>query len=201
MKTKRNKLVAVLAMLYLAPTSMAQAEIFDGQTVRTNFITVFHLDPNALVFPFDVVVGPETEIVNKYFPASQDRFFSIDFSDTNILITFVSGRPFTLDPIHSINFQDAFGTIPRFTSVTFNPVETTWPGYNYSPRVDPNSFSIGLRGGSPGAQISVDISTMIPEPATGGLMLVSVAFLVTGRRRLAHAACTNLPTSFTVSSY
>jgi hypothetical protein len=122
--------------------------------------------------------------MNLYIPPP-DNYIDIDFSDTNILITFVNGRPLQDLPwLTLLRFEDALGTIPRFTSVTFNPLETTWPGYDYSPQVDPNSFAIGLRGGSPGAQISVDITTMIPEPATVSLMLVSVAFLVTGRRRL-----------------
>lgn len=122
--------------------------------------------------------------MNAYFPPTFNTFLSIDFSDTNILITFVSGQDSfqSIGWFYGIGFEDALGTIPRFTSATFNPVETTWPGYNYSPQVDPNSFRIGLRGGSPGDQISLDITTMIPEPATGGLMLVSIAFLVTGRR-------------------
>jgi hypothetical protein len=200
MKSKLNKLVAALTMVFLATTSTVRADVLDGQTVRTTVTWIYHNFPPT-IYSFDRVVGPETELMNQHIPPT-DNYIDIDFSDTNILIKFVSGRGFQDPPGFTLlGFEDALGTIPRFTSVTFNPVETTWPGYNYSPRVDPNSFSIGLRGGSPGAQISVDISTMIPEPATGGLMLVSVAFLVTGRRRLAHAACTNLPTSFTVSSY
>lgn len=203
MKTKLNRFVTALVFLILAQAPMVQADVLDGQTVRTTASWAYlrgPLPPPNWAATYDRVVGPETELMNLLIPPP-DTFIDIDFSDTNILITFVSGRAFQdLPSVTLLRFEDAFGTIPRFTSVNFNPVETTWPGYNYSPSVDPNSFSIGLRGGSPGAQISVDITAMIPEPATAGLLFVGVVFLNTGRRRPAHTVFPDSPT-LTISSF
>jgi hypothetical protein len=184
LKTKLNKFIAAVAMVFLTTTSTVRADLLDGQTVWTTLGVYF----GTLIFAEtsgDVVVGPGTEITNFDFGdlgAGPGMIVDIDFSDTNILVT-NRGAEFRCPVVCYLRFEDAYGTIPRFTSATFNPVATTWPGYSRSLRVDPNDFGFSLRGGFPGAQISLDITGMIPEPATACLMLMSLAFLVTGRRR------------------
>jgi hypothetical protein len=125
------------------------------------------------------VVGPGTEITDGV------RGFQFDFSDTNILITNTIDQVLTSwAETGRFIIEDAYGTIPRFTGVTVNPA-TTWPGSipNYI-HFSQNSIVFGLEQGlhvTEGAQLSLDITAIIPEPATAGLVLVGVVFIVAKR--------------------
>jgi hypothetical protein len=201
MNTQLNKLVAALAILFLAPTSMVLADLLDGQTVET-VMTQFAPRDFANSRFSDNVVGLGQELTDFGLDASiwsPPQRVDVDFSDTNILITSRSDA-FYWDV--TLIFADILHTIPAFTRVTANPA-TTWP--NATPLwifVDPDHISIGLSGhgsGLEGKQISLDIN-LIPEPATAGLLVAGFVFLAAGRRRPAHTTCTNSP-GFTIRRF
>jgi hypothetical protein len=172
-------LVAVLALAFLTTTTApVHAEILDGHIVRTEY-TEAQPHGESISIIRDTVVGPGTEITDGV------RGFQFDFSDTNILITNTIDHVLTSwAETGRFIFEDAYGTIPRFTGVTVNPA-TTWPGSipNYI-HFSPNSIVFGLEQGlhvTEGAQLSLDITAIIPEPATAGLLLVGVVFIVAKR--------------------
>jgi hypothetical protein len=165
----------------------ARADLLDGQTVK---ITIGVYFGTLLVSETSgpVVVGPGTEIANFAFRdlgGDPDNYLDIDLSDTNILITNRGAEFDCLDCY--LRFEDAYGTIPRFTGVTVNPA-TTWPGYD-SIGFHPNSIGLDLHGGFPGAQLSLDITGMIPEPSAACLMLTGLIVTVS-RRWLRQSAAT-----------
>ena len=115
---------------------------------------------------------------------SGTQSLDIDFSDANILITvndLDTGLP------SNLRFQDAYSTIPRFTRVTVNPA-TTFPGFTPSSRIyfEPNLISLILERveGYQSKQISLDLTGVIPQPATVGLLLVGVALIAVRRGRI-----------------
>jgi hypothetical protein len=184
--------VATLALLVLGATSPVQAEILDGQTVTTIYR---ESQPHGLPSPqiaANSVVGPGTELTN--FGIYPSTLLDVDFSDTNILITNQSdqARPRVAD----ISFTDVYGTIPRFTGVTVNPA-TTWLGFTPSTPIhfEPNRISVFFIGPHDatyrkGDQIVLDLTAMIPEPASW-LLAASAASLITLWRR-PHASATQL---------
>jgi hypothetical protein len=175
------KLVAAFALVLFAATESVQAETLDGHIVRTEY-TEAQPHGESISIIRDTVVGPGTEITDGV------RGFQFDFSDTNILITNTIDQVLTSwAETGSFIITDAYGTIPRFTGVTVNPA-TTWPGSipNYI-HFSPNSIVFGLQQGlhvTEGAQLSLDITAIIPEPGTAGLLLVGVAFMVVRRGRI-----------------
>jgi hypothetical protein len=168
-----------VAPLFLAPT--AQADVLEGQTVKTTLGVYF----GTLIFSEtsgEVVVGPGTEITDFDFSSlggPLNHHVDIDLSDTNILITNREGE-FDCPAFCYLRFEDAYGTIPRFTGVTINPA-TTWPGYD-SIRFTANSIDLDLHGGFPGATLSLDITAIIPEPATLVTGLLGCVSLLAFRR-------------------
>jgi hypothetical protein len=175
---------AALAIFVLFPAPTVQAEILDGQIVRTRIVAPF---PHGLTGPdisVDSTVGPGTEIMSDIF------HLDVDLSDSNILIT---NRNLG-DAVYfaQIEFKDAFGTIPRFTSVNVNPA-STWPGYTSSTDISFNANSIFLflvpSEGSNGQQLSLDLTAMIPEPATWVLAAVSVMLLGMRRKKSRTMPC------------
>jgi hypothetical protein len=181
MNTKLNKLPAALALGVLtAVMSPVHAEILDGQTVLTELSKHY---PHGIgdTRSFYSVVGPGTELTG--IP------IDVDFSDTNILITTRWNIGIGGVQDMGVTFWDANGTIPRFTSVTVNPA-TTWPGFTPGPLTyfGPNSIYVTLEAlGGPyalaGDQISLDLTAMIPEPASWMLVMMAIS-LIRLRRRL-----------------
>jgi hypothetical protein len=175
-------LAAAFALAFLTTASPVQAEILEGHILTTRLFAIF---PHGVTDEYKVesVVGPGTEITGLIVG------LDFDFSDTNVLVTSTTDFVISAEPLISLSFEDAHGTIPRFTGVTVNPA-TTWPGVTPSTpynNFEPNKIFINLRPGlqlRKGDQLSLDITAIIPEPATAGLLLVGVAFMVVRRGRI-----------------
>jgi hypothetical protein len=172
--------VAALALLVLGATSSVQAEILDGQAVLTEF-SMYYPHGKGDTWSLYRVVGPGTEIT-----VAAGIAIEVDFSDTNILITSLGTISDFGAQNMSVEFWDANGTIPRFTSVTVNPA-TTWPGFTpgQSTFFGPNFIDVYLNGppsAVAGQQISLDLTAMIPEPATWMLVAMAISLIPLRRR-------------------
>jgi hypothetical protein len=180
MNIKSSQVGVACMLLILTTTGHVSAAILEGQTVST-FADYYDIRGQHIIFGADdVVVGPGVELPT--------YFLIIDFSDTNILITSPIDQSSGWPPYGTLHFIDTYGTIPRFTSATINPA-TNWDGIglDYLGGVAPNMISLGVpHRVAAGQQISIDITAMVPEPAT--LALASTgAFLGVGlslRRRI-----------------
>jgi hypothetical protein len=172
----------VIFLLFLVVIP-GQAALLNGQTVRLTYEfpvlgTVFNNNTH------DLLVGPGFEING--FPVGDPRT-NIDFSDTNIYVTFNSHATWTSTSFNGFHVYDLNGTIPAFTSVTLNPATTSnmlglvltfdadniwvnWAGLSF----DTNTIvSIDINGGSG-----------VPEPGTLGLMAAGLGLLaLAGRLR------------------
>jgi hypothetical protein len=164
----------VLICLAVLP---AHAAVMDGQvlqsTMRSSFAPPHGPVYNLIFAQSNFVVGPAVELINF------GEFLDIDVSDSNILIVASIDRAATSDP-QMLNFVDANGTIPRFVSATINPLTTVWDGFEQSRVfVQPNSIGVYIGGlaATSGQQVSLDVLTMIPEPAAGTLAVLAIAAL------------------------
>jgi hypothetical protein len=174
--------VATFALLVLGATPSVRAEVLEGHTVATTYVGNFpHNIPPAIAGPVNSVVGPTTELTDF-------RGLEVDFSDTSILITRLTG--FVTFYVDYLIFEDAFGTIPRFTAVSLNPA-STWEGFGSSGiHVEANRIRLTMPPdpfGDPdkaGQQISLDLTGMIPEPSTLLLGAMASAGLLMRRRGL-----------------
>jgi hypothetical protein len=183
MSIKSNQVGAAFLILILTTTGQMSAAILEGQTVST-LADAYDMRGQHLIFGgADAVVGPGVELPTFGNPS----FLIIDFSDENILITSPIDQSSWGGPHMTLQFIDTNATIPRFMSATVNPA-TNWDGFGAeSVFVAPNRISLAMpyKLGLAGQQISLDITAMVPEPAT--LVLASTgAFLGAGlslRRR------------------
>jgi PEP-CTERM motif-containing protein len=171
-------LAAVIGMLVSVSPFNVDAALLDGETVQT---TEFHgtAPDTALVFgPVLRVVGPGVELANFGF----EGYLSINFSDTNILITANIDQPF--GPFDVLRFVDINHLIPSFASATINPA-TNWTGFDASRillTADLIDLNLTALTGSQGQLISLDLTggsvtppPTVPEPPT--YLLLGVALL------------------------
>ena len=172
------------ACLAVITPGQAAAALLDGQTVET---TNFHgtaPDATVIIGPELRTVGPGVELVN----FGWSGFLTIDFSDTNILITLATDQPFGFFEV--LRFFDVNGTIPAFTDISVNPA-TNYAGFNASliSEFDSDVIALNLTGlnGLQGQQISLDLTAAAPvpvhEPATLWLLVAGLTTLVAWRRR------------------
>jgi hypothetical protein len=178
MDIRLNTIAAALALALLTSASSIAGEILDGQTVATRFELFFpHSIPPQIGGNVYSVVGPGTELMD--FGG-----VDVDFSDTKILITSLTGD-FPGGYVTDLVFQDTFRTIPRFIDVTLNPA-STWAGHGI--HFDANQIRVNLADAfhtdrfEAGQYISLDLTGMIPEPATLGIALVGCLVLPALRR-------------------
>jgi hypothetical protein len=171
-------LIAAVAVVLIAVSAPARAATLEGQTVTTRMTTAW---PHGLPTPSHLskrVVGPGTEIMDDFFQ------LDVDFSDTNILITNRQVIGWDNSVLY-VSFQDTYAAIPRFTEIAINPA-TNWNGFDSSRlSFGPNDIFLDLTdtGALMGEQISLDITAIIPEPATWVLAAVASAYLGLRRRR------------------
>ena len=64
MNAKLTKLIVVVAVLYFDPTSMAQGDLLDGQTLGIQFSTFIPPHMQGIDVRTKMVVGPGTELIN-----------------------------------------------------------------------------------------------------------------------------------------
>jgi len=171
-------LAAVIGTLVSVSPFNVDAALLAGETVQT---TEFHgtaPDTALVIGPVLSVVGPGVELTNFGF----EGYLTVNFSDTNILITAAIDQPF--GPFDVLRFVDINNLIPAFTSVTLNSA-TNWTGFDTS-RILFNSNLIDLNltalAGSQGQQISLDLTagpvtppSTVPEPPA--YLLLGIALL------------------------
>jgi hypothetical protein len=184
-KEETMKLARVLLTLVAVSAGAAipvHATVLDGQTVRLTYEyptlgTIFNLNS------FDLLVGPGVEISG--FPVGDPRT-NIDFSDTNIYVTYNSLGTWNVVPFNGFHVFDAFGTIPAFTSVTMN-ADTNLLGFDAS-RItfDDDNIWVNWQGLSfdTATVVSLDIAgNQVPEPTTIMLFGLGIPGLVRAARR------------------
>jgi hypothetical protein len=115
---------------------------------------------------------------------------TVDFSDTNILITAVANNVGeTTGTFHGLRFLDLNGTIPAFTGVTINPT-TNFAGFTGT-LIDFDDDNIlvnlanlpGLQGQVISLDLAADGDVVIPEPGAFVLMVSGFAGLAMASRR------------------
>ena len=171
-------LATVIGTLISVSPFRADAALLEGQTVQT---TEFHgtAPDTALVFgPVLSVVGPGVELTNFGF----EGYLTINFSDTNILITANIDQPF--GPFDVLRFVDINNLIPAFTSVTLNSA-TNWTGFDASRilfTADMIDLNLTALAGSQGQQIALGLTagpvtppSTVPEPPA--YLLLGIALL------------------------
>jgi hypothetical protein len=162
--------LAASAVVCLGGLGQANAASLEGHTLRATTWSVWPHGSIPIFAQAEFVVGPDVEAID----FDGYLVLDIDVSDTTMRITASIDREANRDPQY-LTFDDVDGTIPRFAEVTVNPA-TTWdefdPGRVY---FYPNHFGVWVSRLSTvaGQQISLDIVTMLPEPA--GWLLAALA--------------------------
>jgi hypothetical protein len=180
MKVRYIVLLMALALMVAPP---AHASLMSGQTVRLTYEfpsigTIYNGNTH------DLLVGAGVEISG--FPTGDPRT-NIDFSDTNIFVTYNSTGTWTGTSFNGFHVFDLNGTIPAFTSVVLNAATTpnmmplaltfdadniwvNWQGISFDPRT---IVSIDVNGGS------------VPDAGSSLLLLgMSLAGLRAWKQRL-----------------
>jgi hypothetical protein len=173
------KFLAFSALL-LVLALPGQAALLNGQTVRLTYEfpnqgTVWNGNTH------DLLVGPGFEILG--FPVGDPRT-NIDFSDTNIYVTFNSSAQWNSTSFNGFHVYDLNGTIPAFTIVTLNPA-TTPNMLGLTLTFDADNIWVNWAGISFNTQtiVSIDVNgSGIPEPGTLGLMAAGLGMLALAGR-------------------
>lgn len=176
--------LALVLVVLLAP-SVALAAFFDGATVgvtyhhRTSFQTqeVFVFQP--------VVVGPGVELSS--FGTNPDPtmapftdVFSIDISDTDILITLLVDQPENV--IDNVRINDVPQNVPFIKAVYFDPSSTFEGAAQFGTDVGPDVVVLLLNGlaGKAGQFVLLHVT---PEPGTSVLAVAGCAMWLARRRK------------------
>jgi len=152
-----KRIVFLLVAVALMAATPAQASLLWGQTVRLTY----EYPGSGQVWNgniHDLVVGPGFEISN--FPVGDPRT-NIDFSDTNIFVTYNSASSWTGASFNGFHVFDVNGTIPAFTSVALNAATTA----NMMPLAltfDANNIWVNWQG------IPFDQRTIVSIDVNGG---------------------------------
>jgi hypothetical protein len=178
------KTIAISAVLLLAPAA-GHAALLNAQTVRLTY----EFPNQGQVWnnnTHDLLVGPGFEINN--FPVGDPRT-NVDFSDTNIYITYNSSSSWTATSFNGFHVHDLNGTIPAFTGVSLNPA-TTANMLGLALTFDADNIWVNWAGigFDTNTIVSIDIngSSEIPEPGTLGLLGAGLGLLaLAGRLRKA----------------
>jgi formylglycine-generating enzyme required for sulfatase activity len=168
----------------------------EGQVLRSTTWSIWPHGTWPVFNVADYTVSPIVELIDFH------GFLDIDVSDTNILITASVDRPAAFDP-QVLDFEDINRTIPRFVGVTVNPA-TTWEGFEQGRAFfDANRIGVSISQLSAvaGQQISLDIATMVPEPAAGALAVLALAAMAAAvRRNRRFASSGNSRSSFRIGT-
>jgi hypothetical protein len=152
----------MLAATVLVASMSAQAS-FDGATVQA---TYYFPDLDSVFDQRQAVVGPGVEFSN--FPASDPRT-NVDFSDTNILITYNSASTWTTATFNG-GFFDSVTEVAPISDVTINGA-TNMVGLT-SDRVDWTSTSVSINWNG----LSFDTSTVVSLDVAFGEAVAGTAF-------------------------
>lgn len=169
-----KELTAIAALLFASAS--AHATLLDGQTVEYS-----HLFPyigTVHYGPIDAVVGSGAEF--NYF-----GYYSVDVSDTNITVQFLTSSYFDGTAFNGILIYDVNGTIPDFTSVSLNGA-TNWSGFSAAyVSFDADHIFVNFPGlpFDNSNVVSLDVnSASVPEPTTLALLSLGLAGLRLRRR-------------------
>lgn len=154
-----------LALLCFAwSPNVSHAELFEGHELRFS-----HEYPSLGAYwygPVDVTVGPGIE-------ANVNGDYTLDISDTNILLTFLTNSGWNATEFNGPRLVDFQDSIAAIHSVTINPISNL-PGFDSS-RVffTDNEIRLNLSGINflNTHVLSIDVQS-VPEPS--GLVLLTV---------------------------
>lgn len=173
----RHKLMFVTLALVCASifATSSHAVVFEGQVIRMS-----HEAPSFGVLytgPQDAVVGPGVE--GNFYPP-----YTIDVSDTSILIDFAQNSTWGAASFNGIRIFDLNGTVPSLTSVTLTA--TNMPGFDQA-RIIFDSDNVWLNFQSlpwNSSHFIVVSVQAVPEPSTYINFLAGMALIFLLRRRL-----------------
>jgi len=154
-------LAVFIFVAFLFGTTAEASPILLGQVVQTTYL--FPDKSTVFAGPINVTVGPLIELFNFAGLAT------IDFSDSNILITLTRNAQVNNVAFDGFKFFDVFGTIPDNLTAVLNPA-TTYAGFTQSRLAggDANTLFVNVANlpGLQGQKISIDLVPTVPEPAS-----------------------------------
>lgn len=178
--------LSLIAVSSFTP-SVCSAALLEGRTVQS---TYFFPDTST------VFAGPENSVVGAGLELTIFAgLASVNFSDTNILITLARDSNVNNVVFDGFRFADTTNSIPTFGSVTLNAA-TNYAGFSAS-RItfDANNIYVNVANlaGLRGQVISIDIAdtSNIPEPSSVSLLAMGACALALSEKRRIFSAFTN----------
>ncbi len=183
MKNSLRLIAISVAAWFSLGTGVAQAGLFDGQTVNYQYYFPDLTTPYSTAGNGNYLVNSSVEVSNVV-----DGYGTIDFSGNSFVISFIHGSSFSLAPFNGFIISDIFSAMDSFTS--FNVIANTGVLGTPSLSFDADHLYVnwqGLNFGGGNLVFTVNSDTTItpvPEPETHAMLIVGLGLMgYTVRRR------------------
>ena len=167
----------------VALSGLSNAALLDGKTLNVQYFAPNLMSPVSTVYSGNLVVGPGVELVD---PTRINFDASVDFSDTQIKVTYHFTDIDFSGSFVGARLNDVLGQIESFSSFTVNSSSTALGFAQSRLSFDQNNLFINFAGYSykSGTQLVFDIAAEpVPEPETHALMLLGLGAVGWAARR------------------